>query len=264
MSKTMHKVCIYSIGVSMTALTVAFVLSRVLPPVSPAETAQAVAEYYRAHATQLQIGSVVGTLGGVFYAPFSAALAWEVRRMTRSDEAAYVQIILGVIATLGFVQPWTQFMAAAFRPDRPAQDLHVIYDSAWLPLYTVAAAVALQFVFLAWAMLKDGRVKPAFPRWFAHFTVFVGLMQLFGVFVVFTKTGPFAWNGAIAYWVPFVVFGVWSNLVVRYMMNSLKAEPEDEPEAFDGETSQLDERVEGLEAELAAFRSQFADAPRGV
>lgn len=234
MTKTVHKVCIYSLGIAMTSLTIAFVLTHVLPPQSPTEDAQAIADYYRSHTTQIRIGAIIGSIGAMFYAPFSAAIAWEVKRLTRNTEAGYVQIILGVIATWGLASPWTDFMAAAFRPDRPAEIIHALYDTAWLPLYTVAGCFALQFAFLAWAMLSDTRTKPMFPRWFAYFTVFVGLDQAFGVFVVLTKTGPFAWDGVIAYWIPLVVFGVWTNLMVKYMLDDLKSESTEEAETSGG------------------------------
>lgn len=223
MNRTMHKVCIYSISVAMTSLTIAFVLTHVLPPQSPSESAQDIANYYRSHTTGIRIGAVVGAIGAVFYAPFCAAIAWEVKRITGA-EAAYVQIILGVIGTLGLVSPWTDFMTLAFRPERPAEILHAMYDDAWMPLYSVAGCFAVQFAFLGWAMLSDKDAKPTFPRWFAYFTVFTGLDQAFGVFVVFTKTGPFAWDGVIAYWIPLVVFGVWTNLMVKYMSDRLKRE----------------------------------------
>ena len=216
------KICLFSLTISMVAITAAFILCGVLPPQSPADGSAAVAEWYAANTTRIQIGAVLGTIGGAFYAPFTAAMAWEVKRLTGNDEAAYVQIILGVVATLGFFTPFTSFMSATFRPDRPADITHALYDSAWLPLYTVSAAFGVQFAFLAWAMLKERATQVTYPRWFAQFTVFTGVIQMFGLLVVFTKTGPFAWNGVLGFWIPFVVFGVWSNLLMRYWTPRLK------------------------------------------
>src|SRR4051812_38974184 len=204
MTKKRHMVCINCISVAMTLITAAFVLSHVLPPASPAQSAQTVAEYYRTHTTQLRIGAILGLVGAVFYAPFSAAVAYEVKRMTRSDEATYVQLILGVFATLCLFLPWSFFAAAAFRPERPAEVLHAMYDLAWLPLYMFSTTFALQLAFLAWAMLSDRRARPTFPRWFAFYSVFAGLAQSLGVLVVLEKDGPLAWNGVIAYWAPLV------------------------------------------------------------
>src|SRR5690606_23774769 len=103
------------------------------------------------------------------------------------------QIILGVIATLTLFSPWAFFGAAAFRPDRPPEVLHAMYDLAWLPLYLFSATFALQFAFLGWAIVRSQRVRPTFPRWFAQFTVFVGVAQALGVLVLLHKTGPLAW-----------------------------------------------------------------------
>jgi hypothetical protein len=240
MGKSLHKACIYSISIAMTALTVAFVLSHVLPPASPAWGAEKVAEYYREHTTGLRIGAIFGAVGGMAYAPFCAAIAWEVKRMTRSSEAAYVQIIFGAITTLALASPWTIFGAASFRPERPAEITYALWDLAWLPLYLASGAFAVQFAFFAWAMLSDKRKRPTFPRWFAHYTVFTGIAQALGVLVLFDTSGPLAWNGVIAFWIPFVIFGAWTNLAVKYMTEALKAEPDDEPAAVPGDTAYLE------------------------
>jgi hypothetical protein len=259
MGKTLHKVCINSISVAMIASTVAFVLSDILPPASPNHTAQWVSEYYLSHTTRLRVGALFGLVGVIFYAPFAAAMAWEVKRMTRSDEAAYVQLILGGIATLALFSPWAFFATAAFRPERPPEILHALYDLAWLPLYLFSTVFALQFAFFAWAMRSERAAKPTFPRWFAHYTVFTGIAQAFGILVILEKTGPLAWNGVLAFWVPLVIFGVWTNLAVKYMTAGLKV---DEPETEDAVAeTRLGSRVEGLEAELAAFRAEVAGAP---
>lgn len=229
------KVCIFSLSVAMTSLTVAFILCGILPPQSPANSAQTVAEWYAAHNTRIQIGAIIGSIGAIFYAPFAAAMAWEVKRISGNSEAAYLQVILGVIATWGFVSPWTTFMSTSFRPDRPAEITHALYDSAWLPLYTVSASFGLQFAFLAWAMLNDKNRTMTYPRWFAYYTVFTGLSQMLGIFVVLTKTGPFAWNGLIAFWIPLVIFGVWTNFMMKYMTARLKSPAaEEEDPSVDG------------------------------
>src|SRR4051794_14361668 len=108
----------------MTSLTVAFIMCGILLPQSPNDSATTVAAWYAEHTTRIQIGAIIGSIGAIFYAPFAAAMAWEVKRITGNTEAAYLQIILGVIATWGFVSPWTTFMSASFRPDRPAEITH--------------------------------------------------------------------------------------------------------------------------------------------
>lgn len=237
------KICILSLSVAMIALTGAFILCGILPPQDPSRSAQDIANWYSDHHTRIQIGAIIGGIGAVFYAPFAAAIAYEVKRLTGNTEAAYLQVILGVITTWGFVGPWTTFMAASFRQERPAEVTHALYDSAWFPLYTVSAAFGLQFVFLCWAMLADRQLVPTYPRWFAYFTAFTGISQMFGMFVVLTKDGPFAWNGLIAFWFPFVIFGIWTNILLKYLSARLK-----EPSGAEAELRDGDARLDGAAA----------------
>lgn len=237
MAKSLHKMCIQSITVAMVLVTAAFILSHVLPPMSPNESAEHVSEYYRSHTTQLRIGAILGLVGAVFYGPFWAAVSWEIKRITRSEEAAYVNVILSVIATLCLFMPWSFFAAAAFRPERSPEVLHALYDLAWLPLYMFSPVFALQLAFLGWVILQDQRAKPTFPRWFAYYGAFAGVAQALGVLVVLEKEGPLAWNGVIAYWAPLVIFGAWTNLVVKYMKDGLKAEAEPNEPAFGDEVA---------------------------
>ena len=74
MGKTLHKVAINSIQVAMIATTVAFILSDILPPAAPTNTAQWVSQYYQDHTTELRLGALFGLVGVIFYAPFTAAM----------------------------------------------------------------------------------------------------------------------------------------------------------------------------------------------
>ncbi|MGG2007397.1 hypothetical protein [Novosphingobium resinovorum] len=52
--------------------------------------------------------------------------------------------------------------------------------------------------------------------------LWTGLLLLPGFAVGLFKTGPFAWNGVLAFWVPAVVFGIWFNLMIVAMLAAIK------------------------------------------
>ena len=59
------------------------------------------------------------------------------------------------------------------------------------------------------AAFIDKSDRPAFPRWFGYMCFLVFMGQAPGQLLFFFKTGPFAWNGLFAFYVPMVVFFVW-------------------------------------------------------
>ncbi len=46
-------------------------------------------------------------------------------------------------------------------------------------------------------------------RWVGYFNIWAGLLQIPGAMMPFFKTGPFAWDGLFAFWMPLVVFSLW-------------------------------------------------------
>jgi hypothetical protein len=48
-----------------------------------------------------------------------------------------------------------------------------------------------------------------FPRWFGYYTAWTALMFEGGAVAFVTRSGPFAWNGMLAFWLPVVTFFAW-------------------------------------------------------
>jgi hypothetical protein len=55
-----------------------------------------------------------------------------------------------------------------------------------------------------------------------YFTLWAALAFETGAIAFLTKTGPFAWDGALVYWMPFVVFGSWVSVTSYSMLKALK------------------------------------------
>ena len=73
-------------------------------------------------------------------------------------------------------------------------------------------------------VLIDKREQPIFPRWFGYFNIWAATMFTPGSFNVFFHTGPLAWNGVFAFYIPVAVFAVWC-VVVRQRINSASSVP---------------------------------------
>jgi hypothetical protein len=111
---------------------------------------------------------------------------------------------------------------------------------------TVSTAV-VELVLLGVAVRGDRGPVPVFPPWFGTLSVAVGVIFALGGLVVFAKSGPFAWNGLLAFWVPLAVYGGWIFVATALLLRA----PLDSPS---GVTT-----VDQLAAEVAALRSTVRD-----
>jgi signal transduction histidine kinase len=49
----------------------------------------------------------------------------------------------------------------------------------------------------------------AFPRWYDWYNLWVAIAVEVGAIAFMTRTGPFARDGALVFWMPFVLFFTW-------------------------------------------------------
>jgi hypothetical protein len=69
-------------------------------------------------------------------------------------------------------------------------------------------------------VLQDSRDTPALPRWSAYLNIWAALGVAPGSLVVFTHTGPVAWNGIIAFWLLCVSFITWMAVMTWLMLRA--------------------------------------------
>ena len=72
------------------------------------------------------------------------------------------------------------------------------------------------------AILSDKSDKPVLPRWLGWFNLWAQIIYLPGdPWIPFFKTGPLAWNGLLAFWIPVVVFTVWLLLISAMLLRAI-------------------------------------------
>ena len=75
------------------------------------------------------------------------------------------------------------------------------------------------------AILLDNRSEPLYPRWAAYFSFWCGILFLPGALASFFLSGPFAWNGILAFWLPLVVFFGWYIVMFFVLLKVIKEQP---------------------------------------
>jgi hypothetical protein len=203
----LQRVCAWSGIVCVALFFAAFVAADFIPPLSPHSSAATIARFYRHHATGIRIGGVIMLLSGLFYAAFTGVISAQMKRIPGLHiSAAYVQLAAGAFACLTFLVPAMLFEVAAFRPGRSPEVTQTLNDMCWILLVMPWPPFLTQNYAFAYAIIKDRRSRPLFPRWLAYVNIWCPIVFSPSVLLPFFKTGPFDWRGIFVFWIPAVVF----------------------------------------------------------
>jgi hypothetical protein len=161
----------------------------------------------------VELGMSLFCLATAFLAIFAAQLSISLWRIEgRSPLMSISQALGGFgVVMLVFIS-CCLWIGAAYRAGQASPDVTVaLNDAAWFGFLVGWVMLALQMATTAAITLRDRRVRPLAPRWVGWASVVgtVGLVMANGC--ALTKTGPFAWNGVLGYYVPMAIWGVWLN-----------------------------------------------------
>lgn len=181
-----------------------------IPPVSPSETADEIAQRYADNANGIRLGAVLMLFGAGFTVPLGALIAAHIKRIEGEfSPLAYIQIIGSAGGLFAITMPVLIFGAAAFRPERDPELLQLMTDLGWVPFIINGPPAIMQAVSFGVAILNDKRENPPFPRWLGYFNFWAAFCFLPAFLLLFFKTGPFAWNGLLSFWLAAALFGGW-------------------------------------------------------
>lgn len=229
MEAKVQRVLIWS-GPAMVVLWVgAFVMiARYIPPHDPGKTAEEILRIYQANPGSIKIGMVISMMGSALLVPFAVAISGQLKRIDGGRALADVQMVSCALLSLEFITPIGVWMAAAFRFDaRSADDTQLLNDLGWILFMTVIWSLWVQLLAIGAAILVDRRAEPIMPRWLGYLNLWVAVLIIPAGLVLFFKSGPFAWNGVVGFFVPLTAFVIWTacmTLTVHKNLNRQIAE----------------------------------------
>ncbi|WP_269621116.1 hypothetical protein [Zhongshania sp. BJYM1] len=185
-----------------------FLIAGFLPPHLPSSTANEIAEIYINNAAQIRAGMMFCMMSTGLYAPWVAVLYLVLKRI-EGDEApimAVTQVVSGTVGLIVFCLPPMIWAAASYRVGRDPELILLLNDMAWLILGTIVSPFIMQNLAIGIAILRDKASSPLMPRWLGFFNIWAAVIYVPAVLIPFFKSGPFAWNGVIALWIPASTF----------------------------------------------------------
>jgi hypothetical protein len=207
---TIERAYIWCSFAGLGLLFAGLVVAGLFPPPSPNRTADEFAEFYRDNTNSFRVGTQLMGFGGALIVLWMAVIARRLHAIEGHGPAtAYAFLGLGSLLMFQIVMPIAIGQVVAFRPERPASDTEALNDLFFLQLISPAYLFFVQLAATGIAILADRSAQPAFPRWVGYVNLWAAAGSFSGVMAIFFKTGPWAWNGLFAFWIPAVVFGVW-------------------------------------------------------
>jgi hypothetical protein len=220
-----QKVCVWA-GIAGIGLFFIgyWVMAGLVPPPSPHWSAEHVQRFWDHHVSLKRYGLVLCMLGGALTAPWVAAIAVQMRRIEGEHSPyTWTQLGTGMLGVLLFIFPIMVMQAILFRPHRDPSQILLLNDVAWLPFVGIFMPASVQCLAIGLAIFKDKEEK-VFPRWLGYFNVWVALLFLPDVLIYSFKTGAFSWRGAITFWMPLSVFGLWFAVMLPYLLKAISAQ----------------------------------------
>ncbi|MFT6593511.1 MAG: hypothetical protein ACJAU3_001580 [Zhongshania sp.] len=199
------------------------ILGQNFPNPSPALTAEALQARYAEHLGSIRFGFIISLICVTLYLPWTALLSTQMARIEgRVPVMAYLQLLGGGLTVMVVSFSAFFWVAAAFRPDQDPATTQMLTDLGWLCIDLQYACTTLQMIAAAMVGLADKREVPLFPRWACYVTIWCGLSFLPASLTGVLKTGPFAWDGMLSYYIPYACWLGWYTIASTYMIKEVK------------------------------------------
>ena len=208
---TVQRLCTWSGMLSIIMFTIGAVMADYIPPPGPDRTVEEVVQFFQTNPNIKRVGLTLIAIASIFSAVFVVQISIVMRQIesSYSHPLAWIQLLMAPMLIVESVLPAQLWLGCLYRPELDPLFTYRLNDVAWLFFVGVVGTFALQGAVIGVAILKDQRSTPLFPRWVAFYNFWVALLVMPGAMVPFFKSGPFAWNGLLSWWLVLAAFASW-------------------------------------------------------
>jgi hypothetical protein len=217
-----QKICAWGGPFCAALLGIGLLMAGFVPPPAPTLSATEIAALYAQNAMMIRLGMILGLAGIAGFIAMVCVITTQMRHMqTSSRLPADLQLGAGAIGVLTLMFPIMIFAIAAFRPERDPALTQMLNDGGWLLVIPAFPTFLAQFGAIAFGALTDKRPDPIYPRWAAYLNIWLALLLIPGAFAYFFRTGPFAWNGLLSFWIAASAFFIWLIVMTPLTLSSI-------------------------------------------
>lgn len=225
-NRRLQMLCVWTGPVMVLGWVASFVfLAGFIPPPAPGKTPDEVVAMYSAQPELIRLGLVLTMFASALLVPFAAVISAQMRRIEGPRAVlAPTQLVSAGLLALEFIIPLMVWQTAAYRPEIGPVLVRMLNDMGWLMFVGVISSAVVEFACIGLVILADERRVRVFPRWAGYFNLWVAFLVVPAGVVPFFKSGPFAWNGAFAFFLPLVVFATWIAVMVVLLRRAITQE----------------------------------------
>ncbi|MGR9090950.1 MAG: hypothetical protein ACU85U_10275 [Gammaproteobacteria bacterium] len=199
------------------------IVAGLVPAPSPSFDAAAIAAFYDANTGSIRFGLLITMISASLTIPWVAVVGVQMRRTERDFPVlTATQLVAGAVTVVFLTVPVLIWTVAAFRPERTPELIQLMSDFGWIMLIMTFPPFFVQLVAIGLAIVSDNHERPVFARWLGYFNIWVAILFLPGGLITFFKSGPFAWNGLLAFWLPLTVFFLWYIVMFFALIRAIR------------------------------------------
>lgn len=190
----------------VTILFLAMIACGFIPPLPPSWGADKVYNHYDRHEKGIQAGAAMVVICSGLCLPYGAVVSKQLRLIRDVDPIlGDLSLVACGVASVTFMMSSTFLGLATFRDYGPELTL-LLSDLFWFTLIMQWPPFWIQSWTIAWEILSDKSSDPAFPRSLAILNFIAPLALSSATAIHLHQHGPYAWNGALTFWLAFVLF----------------------------------------------------------
>lgn len=218
------RLCLWAGPVFMGVFIVFWgIMGHNIPPWNPDLPAARIAAWFRDDANTIRTGMVVAMSTAPLYCVWGLGIGRLMSRVVGRKSLLIDLQVWGAGLTVIPVLVSTSFwLTGAFRPDAlPDAILQMLYDMAWLLIDLAYFTTSIQLFAVGAAFLRDRRTRPLVPKFLSWYAIWVGFMFIAECLMPFFKTGAFARDGILNFWIEFLIWFVWCPTLTLVLLKAV-------------------------------------------
>lgn len=219
------RACAWTGPIFLVVFIVAWgILGHNIPPVPADESAEFMANLFLTHTNGIRAGMSLTMLFGCFYLFWTLAITKVMEHIDPRQNSILptLQLFGGALTVVPLVTSSMFWLAGAYRPEALSPvTLQMLYDMGWLLIDMFYFITTIPMVAVGVAGLADRRSKPLFPKFVCWFSIWAGISFLFELLMPFFKSGLFARQGWLNFWVEFFVWFIYIILVTIWVLKAI-------------------------------------------